>query len=472
MVTRASWVWVGISTAALAACGGQSGKNEHTLPGAEMGGAGSSTPGGQAGVSAQGGAARGGATAGGAAQNGGSGASPSGAGNAPTSSSDLPEPPPGCQASSHYAVDASCNYGFSCSGVPLYSHCDAQANGSWSCECGLKGGPSALRELMLSGVDETTACGVMARACTRELPGGEPECERLSQDFQARECVIETGCGPKHELGSGASALELTRSSVRCTPGADGWASCSCDPQVLGTDPLKVSAPSLQAACEGMVDFCGRGLTGAEPLTCSDKAEPGEQGEIPSCGIRRTCELDQALGDGVSLRSHLERFGQCYEGGADIDGRMVCYCEGAELEVDLQIDAGLNESCGAIFDACLEKTELEPNGPVTCTLYEQELYDQECEGRLRCEQNMKLGPLDVTAQGSASLACAQRDPGGPWWCSCASKGIPKTFELGPTPSPTEACVAAAERCPEEVEIDFGPHAPLGIPPAPLPPHGT
>jgi hypothetical protein len=382
---------------------------------------------------------------------------------------DLPAAPAGCQSVSHYAESTLCTLAFDCGSVPLFTRCDANADGTWSCECTPAKGGASIEQLVLEGVTAQTACGAMARACFTTPPAGEESCRRVSEAFASDECAIEETCGPRFEIDPGITALGGERRVVTCRPSDDGF-TCTCEPELVGKRDLSVSAPTIDLACEHMLHACESGLPAAEaPFTCTDEpTDPGELGNLATaCGFTRSCTQLGMPGDGVSIRSSLERQAVCYVGAAG-SRDLVCHCEdGIFSSMSFIANADLEGSCQTTLDACTGVTELEPNGLPDCTLSNQDLDDQRCEARLACTRAFKLGEMQVVAEGEARLLCRQPTPGGHWWCSCDSRGAPKIFELGPASSPTDACAAGLDRCVEQVEIGFGLHPRAPTPPSPI-----
>jgi len=362
-----------------------------------------------------------------------------------------------------------CTYSFECGAIPFYSRCDLGENDTWACHCATGTGSAVIKELMLRGVEGATACGVMAKACMTDAPAGEQVCERTSQDSTASGCLIEESCGPSVELGSGITAHGVERrSGVSCSPSNDGKFSCACLPQLLGKQEHTVTALSLHGACEAMIDVCRDGLpASAPPPTCTDGLDTPT---ATTCGVTRQCSQSAAFSNGASLTSAMTRYASCY-GGLEgfADGQSFCTCTGGSLaSFDLQTNVGIGtNACRTMLDACTGATKLEPTGPVECKISSKNEQAHACDAKLVCTRPLRLGAVDVIGQGELRYACQQHASGGPWWCSCVSKGAPKTFELGSAPSAEDVCYAAVDRCLQEVEVEFGPHPPLQMPPSPL-----
>jgi hypothetical protein len=464
-------VLVGVVSAVLGACGGHSKKtgdagetsgfggasgfgtspvSAGTSASGDGGNASSSSGSSTGGIHSSGGSAIGGAQASGGSAIGGA-TSNSGTGGATTT---LPNAPENCKALSQSVTNDICSYAFECDGLTFYSRCDSGPNAAWACYCETKRG-AIMKELMFHDIAGGAACGAMARACMTEPPAGERVCERTSESFGAT-CGIEESCGPTYDLGSGIKANGVGRYSVNCSPMDDGNISCACTPPSLGKQEYTLTAPSMRAACEAMIGVCRDGVSAAvAPGICADTPETTPN----TCSVSRTCTRDVALGNGVSLTSKMTRKATCAVGDDEVSG---CTCQGEMLSrFDLQAKLGTGTNpCRTTLDACTGATKVEPTGPVHCTIDGYGMGVQECSQRLTCSRPVSVGTAEATGSGKLNLACWQFSTGPSWWCSCASKGAPKIFKLGAAPTPTDACQAAYDRCPKEVEIDFGPHIPM------------
>lgn len=425
-----------------------------------------------AGQTGEGGHAPGSGGAGGAASaasgSGGNGAG-AGSGGRPSTATSLPAAPPGCESVNHHVDGAMCTLSFECQAAALFSRCDADADGSWSCQCTPAKGGAPIQELVLLGAHADTACGAMARACFTHPPATEESCRRVSEVFGADECAIEETCGPTQELDSGIRAEGGARVSVSCRA-SDAGLSCSCQPPIIGKRELLVTAPSIELGCEHALEACKSGLpASAAPLNCTDEAsDPGELGNIATaCGFTRSCTQLATDGDGSSIRSALDRQAVCYVGAVG-SRDLVCHCEDGNLaSMSFTANAGLDGACETALDACTGAIELTPSGLPDCSLSYREAQGQQCEASLRCTRALQLGDMKILAEGEAKLLCLQATAGGHWWCSCDSHGAPTIFELGPAPSAEEACVAGLERCSEEIDIGFGLHPRAPAPPSPI-----
>lgn len=396
-------------------------------------------------------------------------ASDGGGGAMPTASGELPAAPPGCQSVGHYVESKMCTLSFECGSVPLFTRCDSNADGTWRCQCTPANGGASIDELVLEGASAETACGAMATACFTVPSAGEESCRRLSEDFAPDECSIEETCGPKFEVEAGITALGGERHAVTCRPSEAGF-SCTCEPELIGKRDLSVSAPSIDLVCEHVLHACKAGLPPSEAaLTCTDApTDPGELGNpATACGLARSCTQLGMPGDGVSVRSSLERNAICSVGAAG-SRDLFCRCEdGMVSSLSFSANAELEGACQTALDACTGATELEPDGLPECKLASYDLGEQQCAAKLTCTRASKLGGLKIVAEGEARLLCQQPTAGAHWWCSCDSRGLPKIFELGPAPSAFDACARGLDRCVEAVDIGFGLHPRAPLPPAPI-----
>jgi len=378
--------------------------------------------------------------------------------------SNLPEPPANCEALNQFVSHDLCSYSFECGATPFYSRCELGDNDTWACFCATSPAGTVVKELMFHGADGATVCGSMARACWTGAPAGERVCARTNELFSASECAIDESCGPTFDLGSGVKASGVERHSVTCTPGNAGTFSCVCQPERLGKQEHTLTAPSLQGACEAMIGVCrDRGGISAAVPTCKDTVEMLEG---DGCGLHRTCTRSAGLGNNVSLTSSMTRLAVC---SVMVGEPSYCNCSGDSLaDFDLLAEFGTGTSpCRTMLDACMGATPLQPIGPIDCKISKKSEQAQACTTNLTCTRQLNVGAVEATGWGKLALGCQQHDPGGSWWCACGSQGAPKLFELGSAPSAESACDQAIDRCLQQVEVDFGPHAPLEPLPTPF-----
>jgi hypothetical protein len=398
-------VLVALAAAVSSACGGDSQKSppararaggtaESGAGPVEAGGAGAEDAGAGTGAVDDGGdggtAARGGADAlggsggsGGTASEGGrpaAGSGPaagsSGGGGAPnggTSSiagaggATLIEPPPNCLSVRQSEDADSCSFEYTCAARTHFDSCRRKNDRIWACECGTFSTPTRYFEVEdAAGLE---ACGVTARACESEVTVSSTRiCSLDERVVDGGSCSAKATCGNELELGSGPVVRAVEYFATKCAPStseffAAGGFDCSCEGGVYDRAYQLVMAPSIDDACEPLLEFCmaeeppvyqGAICGVGEPWGSIEQVCPSDEADCQGCVMTQECRKGAPIDRDVSLVG-LEGFDYRSIVCRPNAGELGCSCETTVegLYSDPTVPA-------AILDVCRESRELCP----------------------------------------------------------------------------------------------------------------
>jgi hypothetical protein len=356
-----------------------------------------------------------------------------------------PRVPAGCELMGDPASDGSfCAVNLVCDNDYVNTFCSVDYQGGWYCEC-----LSNNRYLtyVVKGAESAEACAAVSELCSSADPleiMGPETCVADGPTPQGSYCGLQ--CERTAELRGGVSATLTTSMYASCSY-QNGRQRCQCS-NGMSSRTFDISDADGASSCKVALDLCGSDapIVFDGPTRC----EAGyEYSYVGYCESQQDCWQSVAVREDVTALQYDSRYSSCHD---DHPGGTYCSCYGNQWSLAFQLPERAADS-GACADAqavCARPEDVVLSGGLECERSYQSAGPDYCDAQITCAEPATWGDLDLILNPGIGLNCQPKSSGA-WICMCYSGTQTVGFELEAAQG-WDVCTAAAERCPDLVDV--------------------
>jgi hypothetical protein len=367
---------------------------------------------------------------------------------------DVPDPA-ACEPVGQSVGQGYCYMQEICGGSYQYTNCSDQGTGSYLCSCQTNYGASATFEL--TGVDQSTACTKVKDYCdqgTVEFTG-DPVCTEPSMTVSTDYCDISQVCSIAVPIADGVSAVQQTYSNTSCsryygyTPEGmmvDGTLQCWCSDNNISKSYIVTGIPASSACTQ--LQLCGDNpsIVLPEP-TCEIT---NNSSSTTYCDLQRQCSQSVTTPEGGTVDVSQYEYASCQISG----GIGSCSCQNSSRYLSFGMDVSASsEACSVAMSVCDSDEEILPEGEISCATSSQSAGQDYCNAQIECGQEAVVSDTTISMRGYMQVSCSPTGDEGSFQCSCSSNVDSAQLNVEAS-TDWDACSAAAEQCPELVDIDI------------------